>query len=93
MTNNVCEAAWDSLRKIPYNKESVDEFESVCNEMFDFPISLKFKNWKDGKMMVEFEYSLASGKEVGEFYDMIKNIMSDTLCYNDEAKRFIELMD
>lgn len=88
--DDVCKAAWESLRRIPYKESSIKEFERICNAMFDYPIFLEFKEWRNDEMIVDFEYSLANGKKVKEFYDVCELIMVDTLCYEDEAKEFLE---
>ena len=92
----ICENAWRALQEISYDENGVKLFEKICCEMdngtyggFNFEIA---EITEDGKMMVSFE-SFGFEPKTYEFRYGCREYMLDTLCYKEEAKYFLELLD
>ena len=89
---NVCKLAWDSIRELPYNENGVKKFEKIFNSMdSDAKIQMNVLGFKDDNLMVKFIYD-GSEYDIWEFYTGCEIIMCDTLCYEDEAKEYLELL-
>ena len=90
MSEIICELAWDSIRKLPYDENGVKIFEKIFNSMdSDIRIKMDVIGLEDDKLMVKFIYD-DSRFDVWEFYTGCEIVMCDSLCYPDEAKEFLE---
>ena len=95
----VCEEAWASLRELPYDEYGIKLFEKICQKMDDdwFGMNYRFKFEKvevndKGEMMVKFSNDGGLNNSIWEFYDGCEIYMMDTLCYEEEAQYFLNLL-
>lgn len=90
----ITEKAWKALQDIPYNEYGIKIFEEICTKLDNGTyngFTFKKIGMNGDKMMVQFK-NHGYEPHTWEFLNGMQIYMCDTLCYEDEAKKFLELL-